>query len=396
MARRPIKNSIVEFLRQLIATPSQAGGDDASAIVQSTGAWLTENGVCHQLLGSRGKPKAIVINPPAGPGDEVLLLNACLDTAPVGDPAQWRYPPFGAVEHEGWLYGRGSADSKAAVAIFSDIARTIPLTARQPRDSRLRRITLVFDNDEHSGRFGGIKAYTAKFGFPAFCAIGYPGPGRIVVGSRGFYRTVLTLRGALGHSGSSSVPAELAMAKLQRLLAGLEKVQAQGVPGGEDFPPQPRASVTWIRTGARAYALTPAKIECGLDIRLTPGFDREAAGRFLAELLAGIARETGEAHASSLGPVNCWPAYRTPDDALLPRLLQSCAREALGHTPEFSVSGPSNIGNYLAMHGTQVVAGFGVEYQRLHGPDENVKLDSIPGIHAAYALAVQRFLAGYA
>ncbi|WP_298234078.1 M20/M25/M40 family metallo-hydrolase [uncultured Azohydromonas sp.] len=387
---------MVEFLRQLVAIPSQAGSDDPAAIVQVASAWLTENEVRHQRLGSARNPRALVINPPTQASDEVLLLNACLDTAPVGDLAQWQYPPFGGVEHEGWLHGRGSADSKAAVAIFSEIARTVALTARKPVNGRLRRTTLVFDNDEHSGRFGGIKAYTAKFGFPAFCAIGYPGPRHVVVGSRGFYRTVLTLRGALGHSGSASVPAELAMAKLQRLLAGLEKVQAQGTPADENFPLRPRASVTWIRTGARAYALTPAKIGCGLDIRLTPGFDREAAGRFLAELLAGIARETGDAHPSSLGPVNCWPAYRTPDEALLPRLLQSCAREALGHAPAFSVSGPSNIGNYLAMHGTQVVSGFGVEYLRIHGPDECVKLDSIPGIHAAYALAAQRFLDGYA
>lgn len=396
MARHLFKNSTVEFLRQLVAIPSQAGSDDPAAIVQAVGAWLVENDVHHQRLGTARNSRALVINPPTQASDEVLLLNACLDTAPVGDPAQWQYPPFGAVEHEGWLYGRGSADSKAAVAIFSEVARTIPLTARQPRDGRLRRITIVFDNDEHSGRFSGIKAYTAKFGFPAFCAIGYPGPRHIVVGSRGFYRTVLTLRGALGHSGSGSVPAELAMAKLQRLLAGLEKVREQGTLADEYFPLQPRASLTWIRTGARAYTLTPAKIECGLDIRLTPGFGREAAARFLDELLADIARETGAAHASTRGKVICWPAYRTPDDALLPRLLQSCAREALGHAPEFSVSGPSNIGNYLAMHGTQVVSGFGVEYQRIHGPDEGVKLDSIPGIHAAYALAVRRFLDGYA
>ncbi len=396
MAEHSAKNSMVEFLRQLVAIPSQAGSDDPAAIVQAVGTWLAENGVHFQRLGTARNPRALVINPPTQASDEVLLLNACLDTAPVGDLAQWQYPPFGAIEHEGWLHGRGSADSKAAVAILSEIARATPLTARESHDGRLRRVTLVFDCDEHSGRFGGIKAYTAKFGFPAFCAIGYPGPRHIVVGSRGFYRTVLTLRGEMGHSGSGSVPAELAVAKLQRLLTGLEKVREQGIPASENFALRPRASVTWLRTGARTYALTPAKIECGIDIRLTPGFGHGAAGRFLDELLADIAREIGGIHASSLGPVNCWPAYRTPDDALLPRLLQSCAQETLGHAPEFSVSGPSNIGNYLAMHGTQVVSGFGVEYQRIHGPDECVKLDSIPGLHAAYALAVQRFLDGHA
>lgn len=387
---------VVDFLRQLVATPSQAGVDTPAAIVQTASAWLTENSVGHQLIGTPEKPKALVLNPPSGAGDEVLLLNACLDTAPVGDLGQWQFPPFGAVEQEGWLYGRGSADSKAAVAIFSDIARDLELTAGPARHGRRRCVSMVFDCDEHSGRFGGIKAYTREFGFPAYCAIGYPGPQHIVVGSRGFYRRVLTLRGALGHSGSGSVPAELATAKLQRLLVGLEQISSAGSPAEAQFPPPPRASLTWIRTGARSYALTPSKIECGLDIRLTPAFDRAAAEAFITRLMDDMARETGRAYPCSLGKVNCWPAFRTPDAALLPRLLASSARQALGHEPEFSVSGPSNIGNYLAMHGTQVVAGFGVAYQRLHGPDECVRLDTLAGIRRSYALAVQRFLDGFA
>jgi succinyl-diaminopimelate desuccinylase len=391
-----MKQRITEVLRHLIATPSQASIDDLTKVTHGTSTWLTENKLSHQLLGTTTKPQALVIGPPTDATDEVFLLNACLDTAPVGDPAQWTHSPFGAEEHDGWLYGRGSADSKAAVAIFSDIARDIPLIARKAMAGRRRRVTLVFDCDEHSGRFGGIKAYTRKFGFPAYCAIGYPGPRHLVVGSRGFYRTVVTLRGALGHSGAGTVPAELATAKLQRLLAGLENIQNEGGPRSEEFLLGPRASVTWIRTGARTYALTPSKIECGLDIRLTPTFDRPAAEAFIQRLLADIARDIGDAHSCTLGPVTCWPAFRTPDDALLPRLLKSSALQVLGQAPEFSVSGPSNIGNYLAQHGTQVVAGFGVEYRRIHGPDECVKLDSIPGIRNSYALAVQRFLDGFA
>jgi succinyl-diaminopimelate desuccinylase len=391
-----MRNSASDLLQRLVRTPSQTAIDHPSGITHATRMGLTESKAPCQILSSAHKPQALVLNPPTDATDEVLLLNACLDTAPAGDPSQWTYLPFGAVEHDGWLYGRGSADSKAAVAMFSDIARDIPLTAPKPLNGRRRRVTIVFDCDEHSGRFGGIKAYTRKFGFPAYCAIGYPGPRHLVVGSRGFYRTVLTLRGALGHSGAGTVPTELAATKLQRLLAGLEEIQDAAGPAREEFPLGPRASVTWVRTGARAYALTPSKIECGLDIRLTPAFDRPAAEAFIQRLLADIARDIGDAHPCTLGPVNCWPAFRTPDDALLPRLLQSAAQQVLGYAPEFSVSGPSNIGNYLAQHGTQVVAGFGVEYRRIHGPDECVKLDSIPGIRDSYALAVQRFLDGFA
>jgi succinyl-diaminopimelate desuccinylase len=49
-------------------------------------------------------------------------LDACLDTAPFGDLIAWDHPPTEPHIVDGWLQGRGAADCKIAVAIFSHLA----------------------------------------------------------------------------------------------------------------------------------------------------------------------------------------------------------------------------------------------------------------------------------
>jgi succinyl-diaminopimelate desuccinylase len=391
---RAIAESVVQHLKALVATPSQAGIDPLDAVLGAQSAWLKAHDVPHALTGAPRAPLAIVINPPDTDDEEVWVLNACMDTAAVGDLAQWQHAPFAGEVHGGWLYGRGSADSKAAVAIFSALARRVPLTSRSKVGGRRRRVTIVLDNDEHSGRFGGIKSYTTRYGFPQHCAIGYPGFDEVVAGSRGFFRTVLTLRGAMGHSGASEVPRELATTKLHRLLRALDALSRRKPADAAVFPYGPRATCTQIVTGPRTFSVTAPKIECAIDIRLTPEFNATAAERFVRSTARRIGMTTGDQHPTTWTSTEGWPPYRTADDALLPRLMQAAAKDVLGRELPLAVSGPSNIGNYLAGQGTQVLCGFGVDYRGLHGPDECVRLDTIADVYAVYAAAVRRFVAG--
>lgn len=386
--------TVQPFLENLIRTPSQVAVDDLGRIVKTVRDHLDTLGVSYELVGPGRKPLAIIINPPEYETDQLLVLDACLDTAPVGDLSQWQLSPFAATVKDGWIYGRGSADSKAAVAIFCELAKAGKLSSKEKYNGRSRRVTIVFDCDEHSGRFGGIKAFTKKYGFPEFCAIGYPGMDEIVSGSRGFYRAVVTLRGHMGHAGSGRIPRELAMNKLNQLLSGLEEVNQTAQVSSDEFPLGPRASVTWVRTGVRSFSVTPSKIECGIDLRLTPAFDPNSASALLDRILNAIAARSGDEHPSTVSSTNCWPAYKTPDSALLPSLLRAAAAKVLDKPPRFSVSGPSNIGNYLAMHGTEVLSGFGVDYENIHGPDERVRLSSISDVYAVYSNTIKSYLSG--
>jgi len=91
------------------------------------------------------------------------------------------------------MYGRGTADCKVGVAIFAHLI----VEAAAPTASPVS-VVAVFDADEHSGGFAGIRSYLddpSRRRATSGVFVGYPGPDKIVVGSRGFLRAVLGVAG---------------------------------------------------------------------------------------------------------------------------------------------------------------------------------------------------------
>ena len=134
--------------------------------------------------------------PEPGP---ILCLDACIDTAPFGDETRWSKPPASGQVDGGRLWGRGSADSKTGAAILAHVVRDLV------RDGAVRRggVDLLLDADEHTGRFGGVRAYLAALDRkPDAALLGYPGNDELIRGSRGFHRVRLEVAGRAGHSGA--------------------------------------------------------------------------------------------------------------------------------------------------------------------------------------------------
>jgi succinyl-diaminopimelate desuccinylase len=102
-----------------------------------------------------GVPAAVVCDVHgARPGPQ-YVLDACLDTADIGDQTAWTRPPFSAAIDGNWLHGRGSSDSKAAIAVFCHLMARL---AAAP-DAFAGTVTLLCDLDEHTGGFAGVRAY---------------------------------------------------------------------------------------------------------------------------------------------------------------------------------------------------------------------------------------------
>ena len=389
--------SVVDLLRRLVQVPSRGGLDPYEPILGLLEGWLAERGLpARRLLDATGAPVALTCDVEGTRPGPRYVLNACIDTAPFGAEDAWSYPPTSGALVDGWLYGRGSADSKAAVAIFCHLAARL----QAQRDRLHGTVTLLFDADEHTGRFAGAMRYFGQEVAPAEVAgvmIGYPGANHVVVGSRGFLRATFTVHGVAGHSGSSR--SGLSVNAVEKAAVLVTELARQPLPGpaGELFPLEPKLTVTAIQGGepTGSFTIVPDRCLVHVDVRLTPAFDEAAASMLLERVAAAVDRRWPSGRPTGIRRAESWPAYRLPPASRLSRALVEAASWATGRQVAPKVVGPSNIGNYLATVGIEATAGFGVVYERLHGTDERVQVGSIPAAQAAYHRAVLGLLGGH-
>jgi acetylornithine deacetylase/succinyl-diaminopimelate desuccinylase-like protein len=113
-------------LERLIRIPSVAfPGFDPEPVRQSavaTAEVLEASGLGGvRLLELEGIPPAVLGEHPAPDGAPTVLLYAHHDVQPSGDEADWDSPPFEPAERDGRLFGRGSCDDKAGIAMHQAV-----------------------------------------------------------------------------------------------------------------------------------------------------------------------------------------------------------------------------------------------------------------------------------
>lgn len=374
-------DSIVELASRLVATPSCAGIDSPQPVLSLAQSWLADNGLASRLLADpSGKPVAVLVEIAGATAGPVLCLDACIDTAPAGDASQWSVPPFSGAVRDGRLLGRGAADSKAGVAILAHVARHFA-------ESGLPRGTLhvLFDADEHTGRFGGVRAYLDAIARPPDAAsLGYPGNDGVVAGSRGFLRARLRFAGVAAHSGDAE---RRGVNALTKAAAFALKIAEPVFPVAPDaaFPFGPAATVTHI-DGGQGFSVVPDLAVCHVDIRLTRTFDAAAATHWLEGIVQAVDA------AADIEVVASWPAYVVPHDHRLVQSFTEAASAAFGRPFAADVCGPSNIGNLLAARGVATVCAPGVSFGNMHAADEWADIASIGPVYAMYCDAALGFL----
>lgn len=145
-------------LRDLVSIPGIAwtsfdpseldrSADAVASLVR--GAGFSDVGIlrCEKPDGTPGGP-AVVARRTAAAGKPTILLYAHHDVQPPGDRTLWESEPFAAVERDGRLYGRGSADDKAG--IMAHLAAYAAATEVLGEEFGLG-VTLFFEGEEEAG-----------------------------------------------------------------------------------------------------------------------------------------------------------------------------------------------------------------------------------------------------
>jgi acetylornithine deacetylase len=360
-----------ELIRRLVAFDTVSARSNL-ALIGFVRDYLEAHGIGSRLTFDAAGNKANLLAAigPSVPGG--IVLSGHTDVVPTaGQP--WDSDPFTAVERDGRLYGRGTADMKSFLAVaLALVPEFLAARLRVP-------IYLALSYDEEVGCLGvgGLLADMAALPRPAAAIIGEPTSMQLINRHKGFYPFATTVTGRDGHSSRThrGVNAIAYAAEIIAFLSRLADEIARQGPFDDGFdPPYTTINVGTIGGGA-AVNIIARRCSFEWELRPTPGFDVDALRRrfdaFVASLLPRMRAVASEADvATTLRSASppLVPDADSPAEALVRRLTGANAAGAVSFGTEASRFQRAGI--------PAVICGPG-SIDQAHQPNEFIAVDQI-------------------
>jgi acetylornithine deacetylase/succinyl-diaminopimelate desuccinylase family protein len=374
-------NEILNFLQKLVQIPSQNGIDPERKIANFVYRKLKVFKFSPKILGPPDHPSVICFLKKAN-AKKTIWLESHLDTVPAGNLKKWKFQPFKGEIKGNKIYGRGAADSKIGIAIFSYLARSLFY------DPQFKgNIFLSFSSDEESGNFTGIKKILKIAPKANVCILGYQGK-EISIGARGFLRLKLTVFGKSAHTGSRYKKGINAIHKMQKAIEKLQKVKF--LKGKEKFFEYGANLNFSLIEGGEAINIVPNKCEAAIDIRFLPS---QSKGRILNEICKKLneIKQKDKDFKFKIEILNYQEPFLTNPSHPFIKILKENAQRILKRKIKLTTSGAGNVGNLISKKKIPVIGGFGCEFGNAHSENEWLKISDIPKVFEIYRKSLIEF-----
>ena len=247
--------SLISFTQRLIRQPSFSCEEgpvtqivlDEMKRLDYDRAWADENG------------SAIGLIEGAQPGP-TLLFDAHTDTVGIAPGSVWTRDPFGAEISDSFLYGRGAADMKGALAAMVHAAASLD-------KSKLAGKVVVSASVMEEVYEGGALKTVMDEVMPDFVVIGEASELNLVRGGRGRAEIHLEAIGKPSHSSSPHLGVN-AIHLMMKVIQAVDKIQLGEHPL---LGPAILALTDIISEPYPAYSVIPARCKATYDRRLLPG-----------------------------------------------------------------------------------------------------------------------------
>jgi len=368
-----------ELLKKLIQaqTTSEMGELAAAEIISAEFArWGIKSDI-----DSWESNRANIIARVKSSGQRAALLFACHhDVVGPGD-APWQYPPFGAVESDGKIYGRGSTDMKGGIAAaVTAICRIANSGTKLQGD-----IIFVAAAGEETDS-AGAERFVGNCGWlPELAGVIIPEPTdfSIITAHRGMLWLEVATKGKSAH-GSTPQLGVNAIISMRHFLNELEKYDISAK--SHELLGRCSMSVNTI-SGGKTLNVVPDKCSVGIDIRTIPGANHQDIVADIKGIFEKLKLEDSqfEAEVSIVRQVQSMETERNCDF-----VRDFCSSLAMDKTQAvgFTTDGP-----HFASLGAPVVI-FGPGKPSLcHKPDEYIEISDVEKAVKDYQSIILKFLA---
>ena len=320
-----------------------------------------------------------------GDSTPVLCFAGHTDVVPPGDLSAWRYDPFEPTRDGDWLYGRGVADMKAALAAMVIAGERFAEHPGNWKGSLAYLITSDEEGPAVEGTARVIEELAERNEMIDWCLVGEPSSHHrlgdtLRIGRRGSLNGTITIRGTQGHV---AYPENIRnpIAVFAPALAALHDVDWGD--GGESFPPT-SLQVVALESDAGADNVTPGTLKARLNFRFSDEWTDDALGAKVSTLLDSYSLDyslewqlSGRPFLTKRGPFS--------------KAVEEAVRIETGQKPAFSTGGGTSDGRFIAPMGADVVE-FGVVNASIHQVDERVSLADVPRLTDIYERIMRSML----
>lgn len=381
---------LISFAQDLIRLPSPSGQEGQVAArlseeMRRVGFPEVRTDNIGNVIGRLGKGR--------GP---IIMLEGHMDTVACGDPAKWRYGPYGAQIADGILYGLGAADMKGALAAMVYAAKAL-IDAELDLSGTLYVVGVVQEEPCEGAAVGMLLEQEGIR--PDFVLIGEATNLQIARGQRGRLELKITTQGKSCHA-SAPERGKNAIYEAARLVVGIELMAPQM--GTDPFLGKASVAVTEIISSALSRNAVPDRCIMYVDRRLTGG---ETEAKALAELRNLINREAvdatvevaeyrGRSYTGYEYQVRQYfPCWATPENSEWLRRLAGTVERELGYRPKIGRWEFSTDGVYTAGVAGIPTAGFGPgEEKHAHTVEDRVSVAHLVDAARVYARLASDFL----
>jgi acetylornithine deacetylase len=360
---------LLSMIDTLISTPSVSSADASLnqgnlAVIEHLASWLKDSGFSVEVMPLPGdKTKANLIAT-LGSGTGGLVLSGHTDTVPY-DEGKWQHDPFSLTRDNERLYGLGTSDMKAFLALALEASHEL-------RAGDLKEPLIILATADEETSMAGAKALVdRKLPRARHAVIGEPTGLRPVHMHKGMLMEAIRLE---GHSGHSSDPAlgNSALEAMYSVMGALRqwRTELQDKHHDSRFAvPVPTLNLGHIHGGDNPNRICP-ECELHIDLRPLPGMELQALRQELHHRVLSTVRDSGIL-ASFESLFDGVPAMETPVNAAIVQL----AEKLTGHSPEAAAFGTE--APYLNQLGMETVVLGPGDIDQAHQPDEYLAVDRL-------------------
>ena len=360
---------LLEMIDGLISTPSISSTNPQldqgnRAVIDLLAQWLEDSNFSVEILPLPGTPARANLIATLGKGPGGLVLAGHTDTVPF-DEQRWNHEPFRLTTDNQRLYGLGTADMKAFLALA--IAATEQLRAADLQQP----LILLATADEETSMAGARLLQERQRPRARYAIIGEPTGLRPVRMHKGILMESIVLHGRSGHSSNPALghsALEAMHTVIGALLEWRSELQARHsnplfeVPG-------PTLNLGHVHGGDNPNRIC-AECELHIDLRPLPGMELDELRDELHERVRCVLDDS--AVTVTFHPLfDGIPAMETPATSHIVRLAEQLTGHGAGAVA-FGTEAP-----YLAGLGTETVILGPGNIEQAHQPDEYLLLDRL-------------------